>query len=152
MIPVLVHHLRFHKSLEAFEKRIGYSFSSRALLQTAFTHTSYEENFGTNPDHARNSLSNCGIRKPKYGNCQIQYARKKSKCKCVKSWINILLCLSHMGLNWKGTLERRYNFKTLTLVIIGTDSKNLYPIWRLSEEVTDVFAMFWVHYFALNTP
>lgn len=77
LIPVLVRHLRFHKSLDSLEEKIGYTFKQRALLQTALTHPSYRENFGTNPDHARNSLTNCGIRQPEYGDRRIHYTRKK---------------------------------------------------------------------------
>ncbi|XP_029678155.1 LOW QUALITY PROTEIN: ribonuclease 3-like [Formica exsecta] len=61
LIPVLVCHLRFHKSLDNLERTLGYEFKNRYLLQLALTHPSYRENFGTNPDHARNSLTNCGI-------------------------------------------------------------------------------------------
>ncbi|KAJ8720232.1 hypothetical protein PYW07_012275 [Mythimna separata] len=77
LIPVLIRHLRFHKSLDSLEKKIGYKFKDRALLQTALTHPSYKENFGTNPDHARNTLSNCGIRQPEYGDRRIHFTRKK---------------------------------------------------------------------------
>ncbi|KAJ8719612.1 hypothetical protein PYW08_011787 [Mythimna loreyi] len=86
LIPVLVRHLRFHKSLDSLEKTIGYVFKQRALLQTALTHPSYKENFGTNPDHARNSLTNCGIRQPEYGNRRVHYPRKKG----VVTLINIM--------------------------------------------------------------
>lgn len=43
------------------------------------THPSHHLNFGMNPDHARNSLSNCGIRQPKYGDRKVHhmYMRKK---------------------------------------------------------------------------
>lgn len=86
LIPVLVRHLRFHKSLDALEEKIGYVFKSRSLLQTALTHPSYRENFGTNPDHARNSLTNCGIRQPEYGDRRIHYTRKKG----IVTLINIM--------------------------------------------------------------
>ncbi|KAJ8737740.1 hypothetical protein PYW08_000335 [Mythimna loreyi] len=86
LIPVLVRHLRFHKSLDSLEKKIGYVFKQRALLQTALTHPSYRENFGTNPDHARNSLTNCGIRQPEYGDRRIHYTRKKG----IVTLINIM--------------------------------------------------------------
>ena len=39
--------------------------------QFALTHPSYRYgtvNYGTNPDHARNSLFNCGMRQPEFGN------------------------------------------------------------------------------------
>ncbi|PZC77767.1 hypothetical protein B5X24_HaOG203011 [Helicoverpa armigera] len=86
LIPVLVRHLRFHKSLDSLERKIGYVFKQRALLQTALTHPSYRENFGTNPDHARNSLTNCGIRQPEYGDRRIHYTRKKG----IVTLINIM--------------------------------------------------------------
>lgn len=60
LIPVLSAHLRFHQSLNVLEETIEYKFENRYLLQLALTHPSYKENFGTNPDHARNSLTNCG--------------------------------------------------------------------------------------------
>lgn len=49
------------------------------LFQLALTHPSHHLNFGMNPDHARNSLSNCGIRQPKYGDRKVHhmYMRKK---------------------------------------------------------------------------
>ncbi|KAM3961500.1 LOW QUALITY PROTEIN: ribonuclease 3 drosha [Aphomia sociella] len=86
LIPVLVRHLRFHKSLDSLEAKIGYVFKQRLLLQTALTHPSYRENFGTNPDHARNSLTNCGIRQPEYGDRRIHYTRKKG----IVTLINIM--------------------------------------------------------------
>lgn len=45
------------------------------------THPSHHLNFGMNPDHARNSLSNCGIRQPKYGDRKVHhmYMRKKGE-------------------------------------------------------------------------
>ncbi|KAI1732069.1 ribonuclease-III-like domain-containing protein [Ditylenchus destructor] len=56
-------HVRFHWSLEEFEeKRIKYKFKDKAILELALTHPSYRANYGTNPDHAKNTLNNCGIR------------------------------------------------------------------------------------------
>ena len=79
LLPVLVSHLRFHFSLEYLETKINYKFNNRFLLQQALTHPSYKENFGTNPDHVRNTLSNCGIRQPEYGDkkVHVQSARKR---------------------------------------------------------------------------
>lgn len=79
LIPVLTTHLRFHRSLEALENTIGYKFQNRYLLQLALTHPSYKENFGTNPDHARNSLTNCGIRQPEYGDKKIHYMNTRKR-------------------------------------------------------------------------
>ncbi|KAG8234044.1 hypothetical protein J437_LFUL014131 [Ladona fulva] len=88
LIPVLVCHLRFHRSLDMLEKTIGYKFSNRYLLQLALTHPSYRENFGTNPDHARNSLTNCGIRQPEYGDRRIHYMNTRKRG--INTLINIM--------------------------------------------------------------
>uniref|UniRef100_A0A2A4K3R9 Ribonuclease 3 n=1 Tax=Heliothis virescens TaxID=7102 RepID=A0A2A4K3R9_HELVI len=102
LIPVLVRHLRFHKSLDSLERKIGYVFKQRALLQTALTHPSYRENFGTNPDHARNSLTNCGIRQPEYGDRRIHYTRKKG----IVTLINIM---SRFGRNRETESDIKHN-------------------------------------------
>uniref|UniRef100_A0A8C6P946 Ribonuclease 3 n=1 Tax=Nothobranchius furzeri TaxID=105023 RepID=A0A8C6P946_NOTFU len=82
MLPVLTHHIRYHQCLMHLDKLIGYVFTDRCLLQLAMTHPSHHLNFGMNPDHARNSLSNCGIRQPKYGDRKVHhmYMRKKGQC------------------------------------------------------------------------
>ncbi|CAK1543104.1 unnamed protein product [Leptosia nina] len=102
LIPVLVRHLRFHKSLDSLEEVIGYRFKERALLQTALTHPSYRENFGTNPDHARNTLTNCGIRQPEYGDRRIHYTRKKG----IVTLINIM---SRFGKSYETKSEIKHN-------------------------------------------
>lgn len=88
LIPVLVCHLRFHHSLNVLEESIGYKFTNRSLLQLALTHPSYRENFGTNPDHARNSLTNCGIRQPEYGDRRIHYMNTRKRG--INTLINIM--------------------------------------------------------------
>lgn len=88
LLPVLTTHLRFHRSLEVLEKTINYNFSNRYLLQLALTHPSYKENFGTNPDHARNSLTNCGIRQPEYGDKKIHYMNTRKRG--INTLINIM--------------------------------------------------------------
>ncbi|PBC30634.1 Ribonuclease [Apis cerana cerana] len=88
LIPVLVCHLRFHKSLDNLERTLGYEFKNRYLLQLALTHPSYRENFGTNPDHARNSLTNCGIRQPEYGDRRIHYMNTRKRG--INTLINIM--------------------------------------------------------------
>ncbi|XP_026330964.1 ribonuclease 3 [Hyposmocoma kahamanoa] len=102
LIPVLVRHLRFHKLLDSLERKIGYVFKQRLLLQTALTHPSYRENFGTNPDHARNSLTNCGIRQPEYGDRRIHYTRKKG----IVTLINIM---SRFGKHSETESEIKHN-------------------------------------------
>lgn len=88
LIPVLVCHLRFHKSLYILEESVGHHFNDRYLLQLALTHPSYRENFGTNPDHARNSLTNCGIRQPEYGDRRIHYIHTRKRG--INTLINIM--------------------------------------------------------------
>ncbi|CAL4099996.1 unnamed protein product [Meganyctiphanes norvegica] len=88
LLPVLVCHLRFHQSLDLLTKRIGYKFHNRYLLQLALTHPSYRENFGTNPDHARNSLTNCSIRQPEYGDRRIHYMHTRKRG--INTLINIM--------------------------------------------------------------
>jgi ribonuclease-3 len=43
------------------------------------THPSYKENFGTNPDHVRNTLTNCGIRQPEYGDKRVHSASTRKR-------------------------------------------------------------------------
>lgn len=88
LVPVLSGHLRFHRSLNLLEELIGYKFKNRYLLQLALTHPSYKENFGTNPDHARNSLTNCGIRQPEYGDRKIHYMNTRKRG--INTLINIM--------------------------------------------------------------
>ncbi|KAG5668838.1 hypothetical protein PVAND_016760 [Polypedilum vanderplanki] len=88
LLPVLTTHLRFHRSLGVLEKTINYKFKNRYLLQLALTHPSYKENFGTNPDHARNSLTNCGIRQPEYGDKKIHYMNTRKRG--INTLINIM--------------------------------------------------------------
>lgn len=88
MLPVLTHHIRYHKCLMHLDRLIGYVFTERCLLQLAMTHPSHHLNFGMNPDHARNSLSNCGIRQPKYGDRKVHYMHMRKKG--INTLINIM--------------------------------------------------------------
>lgn len=88
LLPVLVCHFRFHKSLEYLEDTLEYKFKNKYLLQLALTHPSYRENFGTNPDHARNTLTNCGIRQPEYGDRRIHYMNTRKRG--INTLINIM--------------------------------------------------------------
>lgn len=81
-------HLRFHQALDLLETNIDYKFQNRYILQLALTHPSYKENFGTNPDHARNSLTNCGIRQPEYGDRKIHYMNTRKRG--INTLINIM--------------------------------------------------------------
>lgn len=117
LIPVLVRHLRFHKSLDSLERKMGYVFKQRSLLQTALTHPSYRENFGTNPDHARNSLTNCGIRQPEYGDRRIHYTRKKGQIYFLL--VHFYVILFHN--EWQGYMRtRRQKEQTTTPPIISS--------------------------------
>ena len=49
------------------------------FFQLSLTHPSYRINFGTNPDHARNALANCGIRQPEYGDRRIHFMHSRKK-------------------------------------------------------------------------
>ena len=88
LLPLLVSHLRFHKSLDYLEKHLNYQFRNRGLLQLALTHPSYRENFGTNPDHVRNSLTNCGLRQPEYGDRRIHFSVTRKRG--INTLINIM--------------------------------------------------------------
>lgn len=52
------------------------------------THPSYKENYGTTPDHARNTLSNCGIRQPEYGDKKVHFS--SSRKRGINMLINIM--------------------------------------------------------------
>ncbi|XP_070603220.1 ribonuclease 3 isoform X1 [Erythrolamprus reginae] len=88
MLPVLTHHIRYHQCLMHLDRLIGYIFKERCLLQLAMTHPSHHLNFGMNPDHARNSLSNCGIRQPKYGDRKVHHMHMRKKG--INTLINIM--------------------------------------------------------------
>lgn len=77
LMPVIVYQIRFQHSLESLEQLIGYTFGDKYLLQLALTHPSYRENYGTNPDHARNALNNLGFRQPTYGDNKINFQTRK---------------------------------------------------------------------------
>uniref|UniRef100_A0AAZ3S5N9 Uncharacterized protein n=1 Tax=Oncorhynchus tshawytscha TaxID=74940 RepID=A0AAZ3S5N9_ONCTS len=52
------------------------------------THLSHHLNFGMKPDHARNFLSNCGIRQPKYGDREVlhMYMMRKKGSITTSGW------------------------------------------------------------------
>ncbi|GMT29745.1 hypothetical protein PFISCL1PPCAC_21042, partial [Pristionchus fissidentatus] len=62
LLVMAMNHVRFHWALEKLEERIQYSFKDRTLIELALTHPSYNANYGTNPDHARNAINLCGLR------------------------------------------------------------------------------------------
>uniref|UniRef100_A0A183BVP1 RNase III domain-containing protein n=1 Tax=Globodera pallida TaxID=36090 RepID=A0A183BVP1_GLOPA len=63
LLVLMCHHIRFHCSLGMLEKeRLEYVFKNRALLELALIHPSFRANYGTNSDHAKNTINNCGLR------------------------------------------------------------------------------------------
>lgn len=87
LIPVIVYQIRFRSSLEKLEGLLDYTFEDKSLLQLALTHPSYRENYGTNPDHARNSLNNLSIRQPSYG---INKTNIQTRKRGINTLINIM--------------------------------------------------------------
>lgn len=77
IVPVIIYQIRFQHSLESLERIIGHTFNDKYLLQLALTHPSYRENYGTNPDHARNTLNNLGFRQPLYGDNRMSSQTRK---------------------------------------------------------------------------
>ncbi|GMR54170.1 hypothetical protein PMAYCL1PPCAC_24365 [Pristionchus mayeri] len=63
LLVMMMNHVRFHWALEKLEERISYKFVDRTLIELALSHPSYNANYGTNPDHARNAINLCGVRK-----------------------------------------------------------------------------------------
>ncbi|KAK3700072.1 hypothetical protein QZH41_004365 [Actinostola sp. cb2023] len=49
------------------------------ICQLALTHPSCYLNFGMNPDQARNTLTNCGVKQPRYGDRRIHRMNTKKK-------------------------------------------------------------------------
>ena len=133
MIPVLVCHLRFHDSLVYLEEHIlNYNFNDRYLLQLALTHPSYRENFGMNADHARNALTNCGIRQPYYGDRKVHFTNTR------KRGINMLInIMSRFGHNQETTSSINHNERLEFLgdaVVEFLTSIHLYHIFPDLEE------------------
>jgi len=48
-------------------------------MQQALTHPSFRMNYGTNADHARNSLTNCGKRQLEYGDKRIHFIHTRKR-------------------------------------------------------------------------
>uniref|UniRef100_A0A183G720 Ribonuclease III n=1 Tax=Heligmosomoides polygyrus TaxID=6339 RepID=A0A183G720_HELPZ len=63
LLILAVKHARLHWSLFEFEKIINYKFANRSLIELAFTHPSYKNDFGTNVDHVKTTLTNCLFRR-----------------------------------------------------------------------------------------
>ncbi len=132
LLPVLVNHLRLHASLDHLEKRIGYKFQNRRLLQLAMTHPSYKENYGTTPDHVRNALSNCGIRQPEYGDKKVHFSSSR------KRGINVLInIMSRFGRRFETESHVQHNERLEFLgdaVVEFISSVHLYYMFPDLEE------------------
>uniref|UniRef100_A0A158PAN6 RNase III domain-containing protein n=1 Tax=Angiostrongylus cantonensis TaxID=6313 RepID=A0A158PAN6_ANGCA len=63
LLILAVKHARFHWSLAEFEKIISYTFANRSVVELAFTHPSYKNDFGVNVDHIKTTLTNCMFRR-----------------------------------------------------------------------------------------
>ncbi|CAG5111732.1 Oidioi.mRNA.OKI2018_I69.chr2.g6007.t2.cds [Oikopleura dioica] len=66
-LTVFIPIFRYIHSLDSLQTILGYRFKNLSWLTRAMTHPSAVYNYGENPDHVRNSTTNCGIRKPQYG-------------------------------------------------------------------------------------
>ncbi|XP_060585703.1 ribonuclease 3-like [Ruditapes philippinarum] len=132
ILPVLFEHLRFHECLSELERSINYQFKDRSLLQLAMTHSSYKINYGTNPDHGRNSLSNCGFRQLEFGDHKTvtQHMRKRG--------LNILLrIMAKMGHKEEKRSEIPHNERLEFLgdaVVEFVTSTHLYNMFPQASE------------------
>uniref|UniRef100_A0A1I7W8V6 RNase III domain-containing protein n=1 Tax=Heterorhabditis bacteriophora TaxID=37862 RepID=A0A1I7W8V6_HETBA len=71
-------------AVKEFENTISYQFRNRTLLELALTHPSHKNNYGTNADHAKNTLMNCGYKR-KYST-----EEKKEKKKGIQNLLQIM--------------------------------------------------------------
>ncbi|CAG2107966.1 unnamed protein product [Medioppia subpectinata] len=89
-------------------------------------------NFGTNPDHARNALTNCGIRQPQYGDRRVHFMNTR------KRGINMLInIMSRFGCNEETTSNINHNERLEFLgdaVVEFMSSIHLYFIFPDLEE------------------
>ena len=83
-----------------------------ASFQLCLTHTSYRTNYGTNPDHTRNSLTNCGMRQVDYGDRRIHYQNTRKRGICI-----LVDIMSRMG-KQEETASGRFG-------LISTESRHL---------------------------
>ncbi|XP_067943172.1 ribonuclease 3-like [Watersipora subatra] len=79
IVPKVVDHIRFIQSLFFLQQDIGYRFKDPSLLQMALSHSSYMSGFCHNQDQIKNTLTNCGFRKPELGKFSIQKELKVKK-------------------------------------------------------------------------
>ena len=59
------------------------------VMQQALTHPSFRMNYGTNADHARNSLTNCGKRQLEYGDKRIHFIHTRKRGELTSHYITL---------------------------------------------------------------
>ncbi|XP_077987013.1 ribonuclease 3-like [Glandiceps talaboti] len=132
MLPVLVQHLRYFACLHTLDAKLQYTFKDRALFKLAMTHPSHHLNFGMNPDHVRNSMSNCGIRQPEYGDRRIHHEHTRKKG--INTLINIMSRMASDD-EIKSRIQHNERLEFLgDAVLEFVTSTHLYYLFPLIEE------------------
>lgn len=138
LVPTFIEHLRFHQSLKFLEKKIGYQFKNRLLLQHALTHPSgaflHHQNLGSNPDHIRNALFNCKVRNPNYG----FLTPKKRKSLLRKKGIHMLFSIMSQKANENEQLSSISNYERLEFmgdkILELLTSRHLFLLFPMFDE------------------
>ncbi|PIO68109.1 RNase3 domain protein [Teladorsagia circumcincta] len=86
--------------INEFEKIIDYKFANRSLIELAFTHPSYKNDFGTNVDHVKTTLTNCLFRR---------YAPFTENNEKKKGFRNLMHIMSQSGSNTAGLSKVAHN-------------------------------------------
>ncbi|KAK6024777.1 RNase3 domain protein [Ostertagia ostertagi] len=100
LMILAIKHARLHWSLSEFEKIIDYKFANRSLIELAFTHPSYKNDFGTNVDHVKTTLTNCLFRR---------YAPFTENNEKKKGFRNLMHIMSQSGSNTAGLSKVAHN-------------------------------------------
>ncbi|VDO38469.1 unnamed protein product [Haemonchus placei] len=100
LMILAVKHARLHWSLSEFEKIIDYKFANRNLIELAFTHPSYKNDFGVNVDHVKTTLTNCLFRR---------YAPFTENNEKKKGFRNLMHIMSQSGSNTAGLSKVAHN-------------------------------------------
>ncbi|KAK5986424.1 Ribonuclease 3 [Trichostrongylus colubriformis] len=100
LMILAVKHARLHWSLSEFERIIDYKFANRSLIELAFTHPSYKNDFGTNVDHVKTTLTNCLFRR---------YAPFTENNEKKKGFRNLMHIMSQSGSNTAGLSKVAHN-------------------------------------------
>ncbi|KAK6055854.1 RNase3 domain protein, partial [Cooperia oncophora] len=100
LMILAVKHARLHLSLSEFEKIIDYKFANRSLIELAFTHPSYKNDFGINVDHIKTTLTNCLFRR---------YAPFTENNEKKKGFRNLMHIMSQSGSSTAGLSKVAHN-------------------------------------------